>query len=117
MVDGYSPMKGSLSSSSVATVCSSKSPSFVAGGPLSTYDEDENESDEEYTYVSVDDSPLEFDTLDVHCNQKLDRIRQKMIMRKDDVRFDFVSNNSAAETAKEKEKYQNSSYTFILANV
>jgi hypothetical protein len=43
-------------------VCSSKSPSFVAGGPLSTHYEDEN--DEEYTYVSVDDSKQEFDTRD-----------------------------------------------------
>jgi hypothetical protein len=64
MVDGYSRMKGSLSSSSVATVCSSKSPSFVVGGPLSTNDADEIESDQEYNYVSVDDSKLEFDTLD-----------------------------------------------------
>jgi hypothetical protein len=31
--------------------------------PLSTQDEDENESVEEYTQVSVDDSKLEIDTL------------------------------------------------------
>jgi hypothetical protein len=37
MVDVYSPMIESLSNFSVTTVCSSKSPSFVAGGPLSLH--------------------------------------------------------------------------------
>jgi hypothetical protein len=37
IVDGYSPMKGYLSSPSVASVCSSKSPPFVAGSPLSLH--------------------------------------------------------------------------------
>jgi hypothetical protein len=59
--DGYSPMKGYLSSPSVASVCSSKCPPFVAGSPLSTQDEDENESDE--GYIALDDSKLGFDTL------------------------------------------------------
>jgi hypothetical protein len=66
MVDGYSPMKGYISRLSVASVCSSKSRPFVAGSPLSLYTqgEYENEYDEEYVCVSVDDSKLEFDTLD-----------------------------------------------------
>ena len=64
MVDGYSPMKGSLSNSSVASVCTIKPSPVVVGGPLSAHDEDDDESDEDYTYVSVDDSNLEVDTID-----------------------------------------------------
>jgi hypothetical protein len=64
MVYGYSLMKGSLSSPSVASVCFSNSLYFVAGGPPLSTHEDEKESDEEYTYMSVDDPALEFDTLD-----------------------------------------------------
>jgi inosine/xanthosine triphosphate pyrophosphatase family protein len=38
--------------------------SMGGGRHLSTYDEDENGIHEEHTYVFVDDSKLEFDTLD-----------------------------------------------------
>jgi hypothetical protein len=64
MIDGYSPMKGSLSSSFVASVSSLKSPPVVVGGPLSAHDEDDDESDEDYTYLTFADSKLEVDTLD-----------------------------------------------------
>jgi hypothetical protein len=70
LIDGYSPMKGSLSTASVASVASIKSPPVVVGGPLSTLhdddddDDDDDDSDEDYTFMSVDDSQLEVDTLD-----------------------------------------------------
>jgi hypothetical protein len=36
-----------------------RSPPFVSGGPLSTHDENENGTYEDYTHVAVDDSKLE----------------------------------------------------------
>ena len=64
MVDGYSPMKGSLPSASVASVASVISPPVVVGGPLSAHEEDDDTDDKDYTYMTLDDSNLEADTLD-----------------------------------------------------
>lgn len=56
--DSYSPLKGTVSTGSVASTL--KSPPVVVGGPLPPLDDedDDDKDDEDYTYTSVPDSKL-----------------------------------------------------------